>query len=203
MEYSIEYIKSKFKNLSVSHIFYRKKYRAAVILPILELDNTLHILFEVRSDSLSRHPGQISLPGGSIEQGENAFESALRELEEECGIMPVHVDLIGKLNTVENITGAVVTPFVCRIDRNARIKPHRNEVKEIFTVPLTQLLKEGLKESKFKEVFTLADDFPKNLLAEKEWNREYIYPVYYYQYKKYLIWGLTARILKHFLEIIV
>jgi len=203
MEYSIEYIKSKFKNRSVSHIFYRKKYRAAVILPILELDRKLHILFEVRSDSLSRHPGQISLPGGSIEQGENAFESALRELEEECGIVPVHADLIGKLNTVENITGAVVTPFVCRIDRNAEIKPHRNEVKEIFTVPLTQLLKEGLKESKIKEVFTLADDFPQNLLAEKEWNREYIYPVYYYQYKKYLIWGLTARILKHFLEIIV
>ena len=203
MEYSIEYIKSRFQNRNASRIFYREKYEAAVILPLIELDKNLHILLEVRSDSLSRHPGQISLPGGSIEQGENAFESALRELEEECGIAPVYTDLIGKLDTVENITGAVVTPFVCSIDKNAEIKLQHNEVKEVFMIPLEQLSKKGLKESKIKEVFTLADDFPSDFLCEKEWKREYIYPVYYYQYKKYLIWGLTARILKHFLEIIV
>jgi len=203
MEYSVESIKSSLKNRKVSRIFYREKYRAAVILPILEIDRGIHILFEVRSDSLSRHPGQISFPGGGIEQGENAFASALRELEEECGILPAHTALIGELDTVENITGAVVTPFVCYIDKTAQIKLQYDEVKEVFTIPLKKLLAEGLRESKIKEVFSLADDFPSEFLYGKEWKREYIYPVYYYRYGRHFIWGLTARILKHFLEIIV
>ena len=203
MEYSIEYIESRLENRTVSNVYYRNRYNAAVIIPIIERDKGLHILFEVRSDLLSRHPGQISFPGGGIEEGETAFETALRELEEECGISPAYTKLIGKLDTVENITGAIVTPFVCSIDKYAEIKLQKEEVKEVFTVPLNRLLQDGLKESKMKEVFTLTDDFPSELLYDKEWKREYVYPVYYYQYNEYLIWGLTAGILRHFIKIIV
>ncbi|NOY09309.1 MAG: CoA pyrophosphatase [Spirochaetes bacterium] len=202
MQYGIKEIKEKLAFYHPSHVFYREKYHAAVIIPLIEINNDIQILFEVRSESLSRHPGQVGFPGGGIETGESPLEAALREMEEECGIGKNDVEIFGALDTVESITGTVVSSFVCGIDECITVKPDNNEVAEVFTVPLIQLKEEGFRESRVKEVFTLSDGFPVELLKNAEWRHEYTYPVYYYQYDKYLIWGLTARILKHFVEIV-
>lgn len=158
--------------------------RAAVLLPLYEDDGESYVLFTRRADTVEHHKGQISLPGGSEDVSDaGPLGTALRETEEELGIAPADVDVLGALDDVYTVvSGFVITPFVGVIPypTSLRINPH--EIAEVLAVPLR----------------TFRD--PRSLrVEERERDGERI-QVYFYYDGRHEIWGATGRIMKEFVD---
>ena len=113
---------------------------AAVLIPMVQRDG-LSVLLTQRTDHLHDHPGQVSFPGGRAEpEDADATATALREAEEEIGLHPQHVDVLGALPTYTTGTGFVVTPVVALVTPGFTLTPDPFEVAEIFEVPLAFLM---------------------------------------------------------------
>ena len=113
---------------------------AAVLLPLLPVEDTLHLLFTVRPLTMPTHAGDICFPGGSLREGEDARAAALREAEEEVGLAPERIMPLGFLPLRETGSGHVIAPLVGLVERGAAITPCAREVAEVFTAPLTHFL---------------------------------------------------------------
>jgi 8-oxo-dGTP pyrophosphatase MutT (NUDIX family) len=114
---------------------------AAVLVPLVDRTEGLSVLLTQRTPHLSAHAGQISFPGGRIEESDtDAIEAALRETEEEIGLTRDHVTVIGRLDTYLTGTGFEITPVVgiIRVPFPLAIDPF--EVAEVFEVPLSFVL---------------------------------------------------------------
>ena len=117
---------------------------AGVLVPIMERQDGLSLLLTQRSADLKHHAGQVSFPGGSMEEhDDDVSATAIRETHEEVGIEPRHVEVIGYLDSMPTITGFAVTPVVGLIHDAAEIVIDRTEVEYAFEVPLEHLLDEG------------------------------------------------------------
>ncbi|GAB4127588.1 MAG: hypothetical protein Kow00104_12870 [Rhodothalassiaceae bacterium] len=115
----------------------RSLRRAAVLVPLLMRGEGMTVLLTCRAAHLSRHPGQISFPGGRADpQDTNAVSTALREAEEEVGLPPDAVEIVGRLDSYETVTGYRIVPVVGLIDRPPPFRPDPGEVAEIFELPL-------------------------------------------------------------------
>lgn len=115
--------------------------RAAVLVALVERDEGPAVLLTRRTEHLEHHPGQISFPGGHIEQGDFDEEAAaLRETFEEIGIAPERIHVLGRLNDYVTRTGFHVVPVVGVITPPFVIKPDPHEVEEVFEVPLAFFL---------------------------------------------------------------
>ncbi len=110
--------------------------RAAVLIPLINREQGWQVLLTKRPETMPRHPGQISFPGGRIETGERAVEAALRETYEEVGIKPNRVHVIGRLDSFNAVSEFRVTPYVGVVDPAAPIIPCEREVAESFEIPL-------------------------------------------------------------------
>lgn len=114
---------------------------AGVLVPIFEHDGELSVLLTKRSAELKHHAGQVSFPGGRMEAHDTDVEAAaLRETDEEVGIAPRHISVLGYLQTMPTITGYAVTPVVGMVERAAKLKIDKTEVEYTFEVPLSFLL---------------------------------------------------------------
>ena len=114
---------------------------AAVLVPLVNRPDGLHVLLTQRTDHLRDHAGQISFPGGRAEtHDEDATATALREAEEEVGLRPRHVEVIGQLPTYTTVTAFVVTPVVALIKPPFTLTLDSFEVAEAFEVPLQFLM---------------------------------------------------------------
>jgi len=117
---------------------------AAVLVPLVlheHRKNSLTVLFTRRTDHLHHHPGQISFPGGGMEEDDSsAEETAVREAEEEIGLAPERVELIGRLPDYLTGTGFRVTPVVGLLRPPVKLKLDSFEVAEAFEVPLAHFL---------------------------------------------------------------
>jgi 8-oxo-dGTP pyrophosphatase MutT (NUDIX family) len=113
---------------------------AAVLVPVIDRDETLTVLFTRRTAHLHDHAGQISFPGGRTEPGEDAVQTALRETEEEIGLARDRVHVLGELNQYTTVTGYRVTPVVGVVQPPFDLAPDDFEVAEVFEVPLAFLL---------------------------------------------------------------
>jgi 8-oxo-dGTP pyrophosphatase MutT (NUDIX family) len=110
---------------------------AAVLVPLVQHLDGFTVLLTQRTDSLSSHAGQISFPGGRLEENDaDAVAGALRETEEETGIAPSQVEILGRLDAYVTITGYEVTPIVGAITPPMNLMPDPIEVADIFEVPL-------------------------------------------------------------------
>jgi peroxisomal coenzyme A diphosphatase NUDT7 len=179
-----------------------RKY--AVLLPLIEVENETHILFEVRSMNLRRQPGEICFPGGKIEQEESQKQCAIRETSEELGIIESHISDVIPLDFMLNAANNIIYPFVGRIKNPEEIKPNKSEVGEIFTVPLSFF--QRTKPDIFKIHFQIVPEegFPFDLITDGEnykWQTRHM-DEHFYQYNGKVIWGLTAKILIHFLSLL-
>nr|VFK52804.1 MAG: 8-oxo-dGTP pyrophosphatase MutT, NUDIX family [Candidatus Kentron sp. TUN]VFK53398.1 MAG: 8-oxo-dGTP pyrophosphatase MutT, NUDIX family [Candidatus Kentron sp. TUN]VFK56908.1 MAG: 8-oxo-dGTP pyrophosphatase MutT, NUDIX family [Candidatus Kentron sp. TUN] len=151
---------------------------AAVLVPIVEHPHGLSILFTKRTDHLHDHPGQVSFPGGRTEEADSGpVETALRETEEEIGLKPSFIHVIGFLDTYETRTRYLVTPVVGLVTPGFRLNPDRFEVAEVFEVPLPFLLD------------------PMNHQVKPRTIEEIRYGFYELEYEGYVIWGATAGML--------
>jgi 8-oxo-dGTP pyrophosphatase MutT (NUDIX family) len=115
---------------------------AAVLVPLYVRDGEPHAVFTKRRDDLRRHPGEISFPGGRHEQGESDLvATALREAEEEIGLPPASVEVVGALQPTPTIaTGYAVYPFVGLIEPGQAWTLSPNEVAEVLELPLSALI---------------------------------------------------------------
>jgi 8-oxo-dGTP pyrophosphatase MutT (NUDIX family) len=201
---NLEYIKNKLSKRRGKPLGIIDNY--AVLVPLLCINDEVRVLFQVRSYNLDVQPGEVCFPGGKVEQGESFQEAAVRETHEELGINRDNIEVIGKLDYVVTPYNFNIYPFVGilqDVDIN-KININKDEVEEIFTVPIN-FFKNTTPLNYFIKLKTEPqEDFPFNMIEngrDYKW-RTGTYPVYFYQYKDYTIWGMTARITKNFIDII-
>ena len=157
---------------------------AAVLIPIVETtlsDNTqqLDIILTKRAEHLKHHGGQISFPGGKAEPyDKNLISTAIRESQEEIGLKPNNVEIVGQLHPYQTISGYIVTPIIAFIPCEQSFILDDNEVAEIFQVPLHHFLNN--KNHHFVNVL----------------QKEIQHKVHFMPYQHYNIWGATAAMLK-------
>ena len=156
---------------------------AAVLIPVVNREDELKVLFTRRAANLAQHAGQISFPGGHIEESDNEpIDAALRETEEEVGLPRHHIDVIGQLENYISRTGFEITPIVGVIEPPFTVVPQPSEVAEVFEVPLSFLLN---PENHHRHTREISGE-----------NREF----YAMPYGEYYIWGVTAGILVNLYE---
>lgn len=114
---------------------------SAVLVPLVPLDEGLGVLFTRRATTLSRHPGEISFPGGRIEAGETPRRAALRECEEETGILDANVEVLGHVTDFVTHRGNLVVAYAGLLPAEVTPigPPSEAEVDEVLLVPLADL----------------------------------------------------------------
>jgi 8-oxo-dGTP pyrophosphatase MutT (NUDIX family) len=158
---------------------------AAVLVPIVERQGGLTILLTQRTDHLSAHAGQISFPGGRMEDIDASVEdAALRETEEEVGLRRQHIELVGQLDLYVTRTGFEVTPVVGIVTPPFAIKPDPFEVAEVFEVPLSFIID------------------PKNHQKQSRQYKGIERQFYVLPYEDRYIWGATAGMLVNLSEVL-
>ena len=155
---------------------------AAVLIPIFERKHECHFLLTRRTEEVQTHKGQISFPGGMREGNEALIKTALRETFEEVGIQEGQIETLGRFHDYISIHGYRVTPFAGFIERPFTTVPQVHEVAEVLQVPFRIFLE------------------PERLRIEKRITKDGEEDVYFYSYGTHQIWGLTARIIRDFME---
>lgn len=174
----------------------------AVLVPVVTVAGEEQLLFEVRSPKLGWQPGDICFPGGSIEPDDaNPWVTAQRETQEELGITADHITLWGPLDYVESPVGVLVYPYAAAV-QTTEYRLNASEVAKVFTVPVAWFEAHAPEQAIIDTATRPAPGFPKELGGgQRDWIRRRPYEVYIYRYGTYVIWGITAQIIRNFLEI--
>ena len=144
---------------------------AAVLVPLVRRADGLQLLLTRRADHLRSHSGQVSFPGGRCEEADPSLAAtALREAEEEVGIAPEQVEVIGYLDDYPTMTRFRVTPVVGVLDAPRRYRPDPGEVAEVFEVPAELFLESASFERKvFSKAGIKLPFFEINYDAQRIW----------------------------------
>ena len=119
------------------HSIHEARARAAVLVPILTDTSGLRLLLTERAGGLSSHGGEVAFPGGKEDRTDHSLEfTALRENEEELGISPEDVDVIGSLRPFISKHGLLVKPYVGIVCPGIQLRPNPDEIASVFEVPL-------------------------------------------------------------------
>ena len=157
---------------------------AAVLLALCQIDGELKIILQKRSERVEHHKGEISFPGGMVDRDdESLLHTALREADEEMGIQPGDVKVLGRLDDTPTISDFMISTFVGAIPSPYTFTPSEAEVAEVLLVPVSHLR----KPSSYRDDVRLEDG---------EFHRM---PIYVYDC--HVIFGATARILEQFLTL--
>jgi 8-oxo-dGTP pyrophosphatase MutT (NUDIX family) len=161
----------------------RDEVLAAVLVPVLAAAPELRLVFTKRTDTMSRHAGEISFPGGLADEGEPPAATALREAEEELGLEPSEVELLGALPAVHtHVSGIMIVPFVGMLWRDPAFTPNAGEIDQVLEFSLRDLALAGGEEE-----------------LEHEGQR---FHTFVYDMNGHVIWGATARILWSFIDLV-
>lgn len=181
--------------------------RAAILVPLLDRPEGPTFLFTRRTETVRKHRGEISFPGGHLEPGEEPVQAALREAREEVGLDPERVEIVGPLDQRPSVTSYLVTPFVglVRSPPPQGFRRQVREVHEVFEVPLARFLGPGMPRGEWWDARRLSPGLePRRLddLADVEVDRSRgRYQVWFFDVAPdRVIWGLTARVLKELLD---
>jgi 8-oxo-dGTP pyrophosphatase MutT (NUDIX family) len=158
--------------------------QAAVLAPIIDRAGDQHILFTKRAEHLSDHPGQMSFPGGGREPEDDSLEAtAKREGNEEIGLRPEEVSIVGRLDDIRTITRYSVRPFVAEIPDRTYV-PSDGEVAEVAILPVAALTNRENYQSEHREHPHYGE-----------------IRLHYFYVDGYTVWGATARMLVQLLEL--
>ncbi len=131
---------------------FRNLRPACVLVPVMRRPGGLCVLLTLRSEAMPSHKGQISFPGGRRQESDgSAAAAAKREAEEEAGIPPDAVEVVGYLDDYPTVSNFMITPVVGLVEDLKEVKPCAREVAEIFEVPLAFVIDPASFERK---VFT-------------------------------------------------
>ena len=158
---------------------------AGVLLVVYAKDGEHSVLLNRRTELVEHHKGEISFPGGSMDDDdESILHTALRETHEEMGIDPGDVELLGQLDDMPTISNFLISTFVATIPYPYRFKPSEIEVAEVLEVPINHLRNQQSwrDEARFHE-------------GALGVSRSYVY-------QGHVIFGATAKVLSNFLDVI-
>jgi len=151
---------------------------AGVLIPLLERRDGLAVLLTQRAAELTHHAGQVSFPGGRMEENDaDVRAAALREAHEEVGIEPQRVTVLGYLQPMPTITGYAVTPVIGLVTEDVELVTDPTEVEYAFEVPLAHLM----------------DQRNERLVEREIYGRRFSMIEFHYQGER--IWGATAHMI--------
>ena len=151
---------------------------SAVLVGLFESSNGVEAILTRRSQNLTNHRGEISFPGGRLDAGESVLQAALRETQEEIGLSPEDVEVVGELNSMATVvSNSHIVPIVGRYRTPPKLHAVNDEVDRVFSVPLSELV----RTDTYSQEHWIFDD------------REFQINFFYLDDET--IWGATARIL--------
>ena len=151
---------------------------SAVLVGLFESSNGVEAILTRRSQNLTNHRGEISFPGGRLDAGESVLQAALRETQEEIGLSPEDVEVVGELNSMATVvSNSHIVPIVGRYRTQPKLHAVNDEVDRVFSVPLSELV----RTDTYSQEHWIFDD------------REFQINFFYLDDET--IWGATARIL--------
>jgi 8-oxo-dGTP pyrophosphatase MutT (NUDIX family) len=157
---------------------------AAVLVPLYEADDDVHLVLIKRPETMRSHRGEIAFPGGKFEGAHDPDlqATALREAYEEVGLAPEDVEIVARLEGISTVASRfTITPFVGFLTERPELRPNPGEVVRVLEVPLSAFLADGVyREERW-------DTWMDNL------------DVHFYELEDETVWGATARILTSFL----
>jgi 8-oxo-dGTP pyrophosphatase MutT (NUDIX family) len=182
---SLQYIQQKFSRNQYASLSHAEMRQACVMVPIIMKENQLHLLLTKRTEMVEHHKGQISFPGGMVDENdESSNATALREVEEEIGIPSSAITILGRMDDIHIPTGFVVTPIVGYIKSLSELKISSDEVAEVILIPLEKFFDPSLHRIETRTLMGV------------------VRQIYLYDVWKEPVWGATAHIIKQFVDII-
>jgi 8-oxo-dGTP pyrophosphatase MutT (NUDIX family) len=178
----------------------------SVLVPLIDKGGELHLLYEVRAESLKKQPGEVCFPGGRLEKGETAEICAVRETTEELNIKPEDIRIIAELDCLHTYSNFTLYSMLGAIDYSVvqDLSVNKDEVKEVFLVPVSFLAENEPEIYHYDVIPDIGPDFPYekiNLTNGYNWRKgKSTVPIY--RYGDRVIWGLTARITKHLIDLV-
>ena len=179
------------------------RHSYAVLCPLVDRPEGLHLLFEVRARNLSQG-GEVCFPGGRMERGETPAQCALRETEEELSIPAGQVSLLGTPDFICNHMGFLLRPVLGLVSPAglAALRPSPDEVAEVFTAPLSFFAATAPEPWRYELVPQVPEDFPYESVGiprDCPWNHGWVdVPVWYWQ--GHAVWGMTARLVQDLIK---
>ena len=194
----------KFENYKFYINGWENMKRASVAILLYEENEEIYIVFEVRSKTLRSQPGDISFPGGKIDENEDEKTAIIREICEELGLNKGEFEIKHKLSLLITHYGLLVHPFIGYIKNINSLNINKDEVDKILLVPLKHLINNNPLEVKSKLVVDRNNEFPYDLInSGKNYKfKQGNYRSLFYEYEGNIIWGMTALILEDFLNFI-
>ena len=184
-----EIIKEILNTRPVRHIHDESEHlrHAGVLVPLMMDGGRWDVVFTKRTNTVEHHKGQISFPGGAVDEEDSSVEeTVLREVHEEIGIPREEVEILGRIDdTLTMVSSFLIHPYVGLVPRAYQFRVNKKEVERIIRIPLEIFHPEisGSRGSAF----------------------EYEGEIYYgptFEYQDEVIWGATAKIMLNFMEIV-
>ena len=164
-------------------INHQVQHKASVLILILKKEE-LSLLLTRRSKKLRSHSGQVAFPGGKQDPKDaNPLETALRETQEEVGLVKTQVQILGQIDQILSIHNYLVTPYVGQIPADFHPTPNYAEIESVFSVPISFFMQ------------------AENHTAKERSQHFRPYLCHHFFYQDYDIWGLTALLILRLLEI--
>ena len=163
----------------------KKPIPAAVLILLYPDKNQWHFFLTKRTKTVEHHKGQISLPGGMLEEGESTKEAAVRETFEEIGIESKRINIIGSLTPLHiPISGFKIFPFVGWIKEKPKLKIQSNEVSKVLSPTIENLLDKGTRREKYSLILGKKVKIP------------------FFDLDNEMVWGATSMILSEFRSVL-
>lgn len=161
---------------------------SAVLVPLYEDDGELRVILTRRSWQMRSHRGEVSFPGGGQEaDDDDLLATALREAQEEIGLDPDEVEIIGELDHLSTVSSrAFIVPYVGALAGRPKLTPNPNEVDAVLEVPVAELLLDEV----FRE-------------ERWGWDGDDDRPLYFFELYGDTVWGATARMLHELLGLVL
>ena len=178
----------------------------SVLVPLVEKEDGLHLVFELRAAHMKRQPGEVCFPGGKVEPGESFQECAVRETVEELGIREDDIRIINQMDVMHTYSNFTLFPYLGIIKAEAleRLNCNPDEVEEIFTVPVDHLLNNEPFLYKMQIKPQIKEDFPYEKIRfpkTYKW-RVGSNDIPIYEYENRIIWGLTGRVTMNLMQVL-
>jgi len=159
---------------------------AAVLVALFEEGGEARVILTRRSSNLRSHTGEVAFPGGRLEPAEDPLAGALREASEEVGLDPASADVLGELPPLSTLSSrSSISPFVAALPGRPDLRPNPAEVERIFDVTLAELASPGVYHE---------ERWPVPGMGERS--------VHFFHLDGDTVWGATARILRHLLDVV-